>query len=330
MTRLRIDSAGPGLTLQDLGRPGHMAAGLSIGGAADRRAIREAARLLAQPPGLAIEMAGFGGRFVTTGSLTIALTGAPMRVMLDGQPLAWHASHELAPGAILDIGSVQVGTYGYLSVGGTIEEPAFLGSGSAHLGAGIGRRLQPGDELCVSTRETPSGMRLSIPDRFSGGTIRVIEGPQTEMFPEATIKAFCAATFLRTTRGNRMGAEFDAGRAFAAEGGLSVVSEMIVPGDIQMTGAGAPFILGPECQTTGGYPRIATVIPPDLAKALQAAPGATINFRFVDRDEALSALRADNAEVEAMKPEPMTRDPHDIADLLSYQLISGVTNGEDQ
>ncbi len=109
-----------------------------------------------------------------------------------------------------------------------------------------------------------------------------------------------------------------------------MVSETIVPGDIQMTGAGTPFVLGPECQTTGGYPRLATVIPSDLPKVLQAAPGAPIRFEFVTREQALAAWRQEVADRQALSPRPLIRDPHDISDLLSYQLIDGVTAGGEE
>ena len=91
-----------------------------------------------------------------------------------------------------------------------------------------------------------------------------------------------------------------------------------------------PFVLIAECQTTGGYPRIATVIPADLPKIVQAAPGARITFRRVGHDEALAAEARYRAEIAALprRIEPLVRDPADIENLSTYQLISGVTSGE--
>ncbi|MEZ5771832.1 MAG: carboxyltransferase domain-containing protein [Defluviimonas denitrificans] len=52
MTRaLLIHRAGPAMTVQDLGRPGYLARGLSRGGAADRLALRQGAALLGQAAG---------------------------------------------------------------------------------------------------------------------------------------------------------------------------------------------------------------------------------------------------------------------------------------
>jgi Allophanate hydrolase subunit 2 len=88
MPVLTVHSAGPGVTVQDLGRTGWTAQGLSRGGAADRLALLEAAALLDQDTGLAVlEMAGFGGVFSTDRPLRIALTGALMQADIDGVPV---------------------------------------------------------------------------------------------------------------------------------------------------------------------------------------------------------------------------------------------------
>jgi allophanate hydrolase subunit 2 len=45
-------------------------------------------------------------------------------------------------------------------------------------------------------------------------------------------------------------------------------------------------------QTTGGYPKIATVITADLPLAGQLAPGDWIEFKPCTREQAMDALRA--------------------------------------
>ena len=104
-----------------------------------------------------------------------------------------------------------------------------------------------------------------------------------------------------------------------------------MPGDIQITGDGTPFVLLSECQTTGGYPRIGSVLPSDLPRVAQAPPGAEIRFSFVSLDEATRIERR-HAEAQRALPgkvHPLIRDPHGMSDLLSYQLISGVTAGDE-
>ena len=337
MTRtLAIESCGPGVTVQDEGRPGFLDQGLSRGGAADFLALREGAALLGQPPDRsAIEMAGFGGKFrAEGGDIRIALTGAPMRATIDGAPVPWNAGILLPAGGTLSIGSAQTGVYGYLHAGGGFGGESRLGSRSAHLAAGLGAGLAAGDRIPVEPDAGgPTGAALDVEDRFSGGTARLVASMQTENFEESEIARFEATCFARDVRGNRMGARlsFD-GPPFAAKGGLSVLSEVIAPGDVQMTGEGAPFVLLAECQTTGGYPRIGTVLPQDLPLVAQAAPGTPIRFRFVDIGEASEDWRRRKPEIEALpsRVRALVRDPRDIPDLLSYQLVGGVFDAGDR
>jgi len=98
-----------------------------------------------------------------------------------------------------------------------------------------------------------------------------------------------------------------------------------------MTGTGNPFILLPECQTTGGYPRIATVLPCDLPRAAQTPAGGQVRFEFVSMEEAVALHAAHLADLARLpgRIEPLVRDPHDIPDLLSYQLIGGMFSATD-
>ena len=331
---LIVHSAGPGVTVQDLGRPGYLGYGLSRGGAADRLALAEGAALLGQAAGMAaLELAGMGGEFEATEDMRIALTGAPMRASIDGTRLVWNASHRLPKGARLSIGAAEAGNYGYLHMGGGIALPPLLGSSGTHLYAGLGDTVRPGDSLPIGPdgrKET--GLKLDAVDRFGGGMVRIVPSLQTDLFANDEIARFQATTFLRDARGNRMGVRLAPdGEGFKSKAGLSVLSEVIVPGDIQITGDGAPFVLLCECQTTGGYPRIGSVLPADLPRVVQARPGETLRFTFVTLDDAVAIQTRDRDARNALKKNlsAVIRDPATMADLLSYQLISGVTAGHD-
>lgn len=328
MTGLRVLRAGPACTVQDLGRPGYLDRGLSRGGAADRLALAEGAALLGQDPGCAaLEMAGIGGVFEAEGDLRIALTGAPMAAEIDGTRIAWNASHPLHAGQRLSLGAVRVGCYGYLHLGGGLDTPVRLGARAAHLAAGLGRLVAAGDLLPAGADPGGrTGMRLEVGDRFAGGALRIVAGFQTPMFAADVLARFEATVFRRGARANRMGVAVEsAGEGFAAAGQRTILSEIIVPGDIQMTGDGRPFVLLPECQTTGGYPRIGTVIPCDLPRVAQAPAGAPLRFALVTRAEALAAEARHAAHLAGLRSaiRPLLRDPRDIPDLLGYQLISG-------
>jgi biotin-dependent carboxylase-like uncharacterized protein len=328
---LEILSCGPAVTVQDLGRPGFLAQGLTRGGAADTLALYEGAALLAQPSTAAVlEMMGMGGSFRANTDIRIALTGAPMTATLDDTPLTWNASHRMPAGATLKIGGARSGTYGYLHVGGGIETPMMMGARATHLNAGLGAPLKAGETLPVGNdQSTITGMTLHTEDRFNGGAIRITASMQTDQFDAQTRARFCTTNFQRDTRANRMGVRMDHdGDPFMAADQLKILSDVIVPGDIQIAGDGAPFVLMCECQTTGGYPRIGTVIPSDMARVAQAPAGAPLSFEFIELAEArlIEQRAAVTRKALTTATIPLVRDPHSIRDLLSYQLISGVVS----
>ncbi|MGH1353556.1 MAG: biotin-dependent carboxyltransferase family protein [Thalassovita sp.] len=335
MTRtLTVLRAGPGTSIQDQGRPGYLAYGVSRGGAADLVALSEGAVLLQQSPKCAaIEMAGLGGEFQASEDMRIALTGAEMTAKIDGQALRWNASHLLPKGAVLSIGATRAGSYGYLHLGGGLATEMRLGSRSAHLAAGLGGGLETGQVLPVGMDAgAVIGHGIRPIERMGAGTVRVVASLQTHLF-KSVLQRFEKTEFTKDFRGNRMGVRMRSdGPGFALEGALSVLSEVISPGDIQITGDGSPFVLLSECQTTGGYPRIGTVLPCDLPRVAQARPGETLQFHFVSMADALEAERRHRAELAALPGGlfPLIRDPHDIGDLLSYQLISGMIAGTEK
>ncbi len=330
---LKVLRIGPACTIQDSGRTGYLAQGLSRSGAADILALHEGAALLGQDPNCAaLEMAGMGGTFEANQTIRIALTGAPMQASIDGSPVVWNATHVLEQGQTLTVGATTQGNYGYLHVGGGFATKPFLGSRSTHLTANIGQAVSAGDILLAQPTSGETNRKLRIDDRFSGGTLRVVTSFQSDLFDTATLDRFAETEFRRGSRANRMGMQLESsGEGFAAKGQLNILSEVITPGDIQMTGTGNPFILLPECQTTGGYPRIATVLPCDLPRAAQTPAGGKLRFEFVTLDQAV-ALQAAFQSTLARLPsqtEPLVRDPHDIPDLLSYQLISGMVSANE-
>ena len=336
---LLVLASGPGITVQDRGRPGYLAQGLSRGGAVDAVALAEGVALLGQDAALAvIELAAAPACFRLTAPARIALTGAPFRALrlygADKTPLAWNASHALPAGAELAL-SPLAGGYGYLVPGGGIAAPLRLGARSAHLAAGIGAALAVGDELALGPDPGKRADLMIAPlPRETSAPIRVVASLQTALFPPAEIARFQQIEFRRDPRGNRMGLRLDYGAApgFSAASGLSVVSEIVQPGDIQITGDGSALVLLAECQTTGGYPRIATVLPCDLIRVAQAPPGARLRFQLVSRDEARAAMLAHAGALSALRGRVTARwrDPATMPDLLAHNLVGGVVSATEQ
>ncbi|KEO51492.1 biotin-dependent carboxyltransferase family protein [Thioclava pacifica] len=334
MSALRVLRAEGLISVQDMGREGYLAQGLSRGGAMDRLALLEAAALLgAEAPLAGLEMAGAGGLFEVTRPMRIALTGAPMQADLDGAALRWNAAHPVLPGQKLRIGGAQTGSYGYLVPGGGLATPDWLSSRAAHLSIGIGARVETGLTLPCADEPAPDQPALGLPasQRFGGGTVRVMDGPQTALFSPEVIADFYETVFSRAPRGNRQGVQLDAQRRFAAREAAGLASDVIGPGDVQMTGEGVPYVLLAECQTIGGYPRIGTVIPADLPTIAQAPPGAQLRFIRLSPDQADALWRPEAEQLRTLRAtcHPLIRDPSEMGDLLSYQLIGGVTSGDD-
>lgn len=325
---LTVLETGPRVSIQDLGRPGFLSQGVSRGGAMDRLAIVEGAALLGQSSDLAaLEMASLGGRFRADRALRIALTGAPMRASVAGQSLAWHTSHAMAPGDVLEIGPAISGSFGYLHLGGGIDVAPVLDARAADLKSGLRGAVEAGDVLPIGADAGGDvGLMLDVADRFTGGTVRILPTAQTDQFPQALRDLLSETRFARDPRSNRQAVQLSAeGTSFALEAGLSVLSEITQPGDIQITGDGTPMILMAEAQTTGGYPRIATVLPCDLPVVAQAPAGAGIRLEWISIEAGLAAERA--AAATRLQPRPRVRDPRDMGDLLSYRLVDGAITG---
>lgn len=175
-----------------------------------------------------------------------------------------------------------------------------------------------------------SGLKLALADRCAATTLRFTRGPQTALFDADTLARFQTTQFIKDTRGNRMGQRLTGG-LFASAHGLSILSEAVLPGDIQVKGNGTPFVLLAECQTTGGYPRIGRVLPCDIPSFVQLAVGAEFTLQYVDIDTAqdIEQTKARRQLTLASALSPLIRDPATIPDLLGYQLISGVTRGDE-
>ena len=329
---LHVRQAGAGATIQDQGRPGFLAVGLSRGGAADALALAEGAALLGQNSDLAaLELAFGNGRFEAEGALRIALTGALCPASIDGTEIAWNASHQLRDGQCLTIGAAKQGRYAYLHLGGGIASALLLGARSAHLAAGLGAPITAGAVLPVGfDKENAVGMRLKPEERFGDAVLRIVPSIQTEFFAPKTRARFARTLFTCSARANRMGLRLE-GAPFTIRNQRSRTSEAIVAGDVQLGGDGAPFVLLCEHQTTGGYPRIGTVIAPDLPAAAQTTPGGAVRFQWVGRKEAHTIMAEAARQREALPSQlrPLRRDPHDIPNLSAYQLIGGVTAGRE-
>ena len=73
--------------------------------------------------------------------------------------------------------------------------------------------------------------------------------------------------------------------------GFNIVSDGIVAGSVQVPGGGEPIVMMADRQTTGGYPKIATVVSADLRRLAQRRPGEGVRFAAIAVEEALALAR---------------------------------------
>ena len=316
-------------SIQDLGRRGYRHYGVPVSGALDNVSFRLANALVKNPANAAVlEMRLTGPRL---------RAGAPMRVALahaeaviersEGQhePLPAWQSATLAAGDILKIGAVQGGA-GYLAVAGGFDVPTVLGSRSTYARAGFGSLLYEGMMLPVGAADL-SGPEYAVSPApsFEDGPIRVIPGPQREMFTDAAFATFISSDYTVTQEADRMGLRL-AGPTLAHVAGADIVSDAVTPGAIQVPGDGRPIVLLADCQSVGGYAKIATVIAADLPRLGRLLPGNTLRFAVVDVEQALATLRtSEDWLAQAIASlRPVHVGEVDLAALYQANLVDGV------
>lgn len=292
---LLVTRAGPLATIQDSGRFGMLAHGISASGPMDRSAYAEAGKVLGSASAGAIEITTAGLDLVVEGgSCRIGFAGGAFTARHNGEPVAWPGQCTLTTGDTFSVKPGPSGNYGYLRFDNAIDVPAVMGSiatnSRAKLGGLQGRALVAGDRLHLIGGRAPES--LAAPTAPADGPIRFIWGLHADLFAEPRAR-FVAASFTISARLDRMGVRLDDPQGvFADAPMLSLVSDAVVPGDIQILGDGTPIVLMRDHQPTGGYPRIATIIAADLDRFAQLRPGTPVAFAPIAVEHAHHLLRS--------------------------------------
>jgi antagonist of KipI len=309
--RLRILKPGLFTTVQDLGRFGYQRFGMSVGGAMDRLALRLANRLVGNPDqAAALEITVRGPELAFDDEAVIALTGADLSPSLDGQPQPNWTTVRVGPGSTLSFGERRSGARAYLALAGGIDVPLSLGSRSTHTrsrtGGLEGRALVREDELRGGA-PSPSawqnvGRSVSTaarPPYSVCPTLRVVLGPQADCFVPEAVERLTAGSYLLSPQSDRMGYRL-VGAPLVHAGATDMISDATPCGSVQVPASRQPILLMADCQTTGGYPKIAVVISADLPLAAQLVPGDRIKFSIVTIPEARAALRAQRDDLDTV------------------------------
>jgi len=296
---IRVLEPGLFITVQDLGREGFGAMGVSASGAADAVSLRVGNLLVGNHErAAALEMTLVGGTFEFPDGDKVVLAGSDFAATLDGVGVELWTPMEVRTGQILRVGATRAGARCYLCVRGGIAATPFLGSASTHVLSGLGgiagRALRKGDVLNTgSLGRRADFKKLSARARellLPAKVLRVTPGPQHGLFGEASLRLLATSTYCVTEDANRMGLRL-AGPAITRANGGEMISEGVALGAVQVPESGMPIILFVEQQTTGGYPKIANVISADFHSLGQLRPRDEIRFEMVDWQTARALFR---------------------------------------
>jgi len=288
-------------TVQDLGRFGHRRHGVAWGGAVDVPALRAANRLVGNGPdaaGLECTVAGPALRFLAPARL--AVTGADLGAVLHREDLGpWPVPRGTAvvarAGNRLVFTGRRAGCRAYVAFQGGLDVPLVLGSRATDLGTGFGghegRALRAGDHLALGASRAEPARIAPPPAPAARSTLRVVLGPQEDHFTPASVARFLSEEYAVTAASDRVGCRLE-GAPLAHLRGGEIPSDGLVPGSVQVPPDGRPIVALADGPTTGGYPKVATVIGADLPLLAQALGGeGRVRFEALSVEEARQAAR---------------------------------------
>lgn len=302
---LVVEEAGLLTTIQDTGRWGYQHYGVSVSGAMDVTSHCRANRLIGNPPEAAtleITLVGPVLRFET--AMRIGVAGAAFELRLDAAAVSTETVLHADRGQRLAFGRRTAGARAYLAAAGGFAVPPVLGSRSTHLRGGMGglhgRALRVGDRLTVGPalgaprRESPAvRWRRCMP--VGGARVRVLPGPHAGLFDPVALRRLEAGRFAIRPESDRMGYRLE-GPPIEGPEGLSLLSQGLPIGAVQVLPSGGAIVAMADRQTAGGYPRVATVVTADIPALGQLAPGDWIEFEPCDQRMARQALTRSECE----------------------------------
>ena len=290
-----ISYAGPLVTFQDIGRPGNMRYGVSASGPMDIVSFEAANAVLGnETKQTAIEIS-LGGLILQCheGSITLAITGGDFLIEYQGQKISSWTVLTIQKGERLSVRAGKSGSWAYLAFSGKLNVKDWLNSSSTHSTSGFGGGiLKTGQKFTLKDASNQANRIGPIlkPNFNTNNLIHAVLGPQDQYFMKTAIKIFSDSIFKVSDNYDRMGMQLT-GPKLELKSALSIPSEPVVKGSIQVSGDGIPTILLADHQTTGGYPKIATVISSDINRLVQFRSNQSVKFVLINSNEALQKTR---------------------------------------
>ena len=307
---IRILKGGMLTTVQDLGRTGYQSQGFSVAGVMDVRSFKIANLLLDNPENEAVlEFTLIGPTLEFTSATIIAITGGDFQPTINGEPAPMYTAIYMNKGDILKFGSARTGSRGYVAFSSYLDIPVVMGSRCTNMKSKIGgfkgRKLQAGDYINfrIKRRYLPFFLSRTLDmDEFDQeeAELRVVMGPQDELFSKQGIDTFLSNEYTVTSDFDRMGCRLE-GPFIAPKEASDIISDGIAFGSIQVPAHGKPIILLSDRQTTGGYAKIATVASVDIPKLVQRKTDHKVRFRAITVQEAQKLYLDEVKELDKMR-----------------------------
>jgi antagonist of KipI len=296
MELFQVIKSGLFTTVQDLGRFGFQRFGVPVSGAMDKYAFSCANLLVGNHVSDAcLEITLFGPELKVLNETQIAVAGADFQITVNDDVVPMWQTLNVEKGDVIAFqGSVRSGCRGYLSVRGGIDVPLVLGSRSTYVRGGFGgcegRALRMGDvirtfephQLLKIERVMPRELIPSYDREFA---VDVVLGPQEDMFTARGVEAFLSSVYTVTPESDRMGYRLD-GSSIEQKNVEEPLTDALMQGSTQVPSNGKPIVLMADAQTSGGYPKIATVTTPGVSRLAQARPNDKVQFRKTSQTQA--------------------------------------------
>lgn len=307
---IRILKAGMMTTVQDLGRTGYQSQGFPVAGVMDVRSFKIANLLLDNPENEAVlEFTLIGPTLEFTAETLIAITGGDFQPTINGSPAPMYTAIYINKGDVLKFGSARTGSRGYIAFSSYLKIPVVMGSRCTNMKSSIGgfkgRKLQDGDYISfrIKRRYLPFFLSRTLElDEFDQEDVvlRVVLGPQDDMFGKQGIETFLNSEYTVTSDFDRMGCRLE-GPFIPRKEAADMISDGIAFGSVQVPAHGKPIILLADRQTTGGYPKIATVASVDIPWLVQRKTDHKIRFKAISVQEAQRLYLEELEELNRMR-----------------------------
>jgi antagonist of KipI len=293
-------------TIQDEGRFGFQHLGINPGGAMDLVASRVANMLAGNERNApVIELHIPASTFHFHHDCLIALSGADFNATINNEYIPINTSIVVSKQGVLKFTNYSKGSRCYLAVHGGWEADFWLDSYSTNLKAAAGgfkgRALKKDDVLQVESGKLKFENEIAATTLITNiqadtsalykktTTLRILKSSDYDWLSNDARNTLQSSSYQISPQSDRMGYRLE-GDALEAVKHEALLSSAVTRGTIQLLPSGQLIILMADHQTTGGYPKIASIISADFPTLAQMHPNECLQFQLTDQQLAEAAF----------------------------------------